>query len=106
MRTTTFETAQDIAAMKYFDICVKDLSEYFAQSVFTVSDPVVFYHKIVSNLANRICFAESLNKHDRMYATPELIDEILCNAIETSPVGPKEDLDDRAQLYRNMVRLG
>jgi len=63
-------------------------------------DPVVSYRETITEESDRMCMSKSPNKHNRLYAKGDQVDEDLCMDIEKGTCGPKTDPKERAK-YMN-----
>jgi len=82
----------------HVEICLKDLEEMYAKCPLIKQDPVVSYRETVSAVSSKDCMSKSPNKHNRIYAVANTIEEDLCNDIEKgTATGPKVDPKERAK---------
>jgi len=81
----------------HIEICLKDLEDDYAQCPITKSDPIVSYRETVTAESNQICMSKSPNKHNRVYAKGEPLQENLPEAIENNQIGPKDDPKERSK---------
>jgi elongation factor 2 len=85
----------------HVEICLKDLEEMYAKCPIIKQDPVVSYRETVTEESDRMCMSKSPNKHNRLYAKAEGMDEELALDIEAGQkTGPKVDPKERAK-YMN-----
>jgi len=47
-----------------------------------ISDPVVSYKETVTDKSSVVCLSKSQNKHNRLYAVAEPLEEVFCRAID------------------------
>merc|ERR1719181_1506202 len=100
---TTEESGEHVIAgcgELHVEICLKDLREEYAQSDFSVGDPVVAYRETVTNESSQTCLAKSPNKHNRLYVLAEPMPDELSNDIESGEAGPKADAKERTKLLK------
>lgn len=81
----------------HIEICLKDLEDDYAQCPIVKSDPIVSYRETVTAESNQICMSKSPNKHNRVYAKAEPLQENLPEAIENNQIGPKDDPKERSK---------
>lgn len=74
----------------HMEICLKDLAN-FAQCEIIKSEPIVTYKETVTEESSQSCLAKSPNKHNRIYAKSEPMDENLTKAIEEEKVSSRMD---------------
>jgi elongation factor 2 len=70
---------------------LKDLEEDFANCPIKKSEPIVTYKETVTEESNTMCMSKSPNKHNRIYAKADPLEEGLPDAIEANKVNPKVD---------------
>lgn len=83
----------------HVEICLKDLRDEYAQIDFIVGDPIVSYRESVTAVSSSTALSKSPNKHNRLFATAEPINDDLCMEIEAGKNGPKTDPKERARVY-------
>lgn len=83
----------------HVEICLKDLRDDYAQIDFIVGDPIVSYRESVTALSSSTALSKSPNKHNRLFATAEPLNDELATEIENGKNGPKADPKDRARVY-------
>jgi elongation factor 2 len=77
---------------------LKDLQEDHAQVPLNISKPVVGYRETVQAKSSMTALSKSQNKHNRLYAEAEPIEEELSLAVETGKVGPRDEFKARARI--------
>ncbi|EIW64201.1 eukaryotic translation elongation factor 2 [Trametes versicolor FP-101664 SS1] len=82
----------------HLEICLKDLQEDHAGVPLKISDPVVGYKETVKAESSIVALSKSQNKHNRLYAKAQPIDEELTQAIEKGKVNPRDDYKIRARV--------
>ncbi|KAL7284166.1 hypothetical protein ACG7TL_001448 [Trametes sanguinea] len=82
----------------HLEICLKDLEEDHAGVPLKVSDPVVGYRETVKAESSIVALSKSQNKHNRLYAKAQPIDEELSLAIEAGKINPRDDYKVRARV--------
>ncbi|KAI9065854.1 eukaryotic translation elongation factor 2 [Trametes sanguinea] len=95
------ETGEHIVAGAgelHLEICLKDLQEDHAGVPLKISDPVVGYRETVKAESSIVALSKSQNKHNRLYAKAQPIDEELSLAIENGKVNPRDDYKVRARI--------
>jgi len=73
----------------HVEICLKDLEDDFAKCPIIKKDPVVSYRETVTEESDKMCMSKSPNKHNRIYAKGEMMDDKLSLDIENNKTGPK-----------------
>jgi elongation factor 2 len=69
----------------HLETALEQLRTDFLKNIeFVVSDPVVQYCETVSDVSDRECLAKSSNKHNRLFATAEPLDEKIVTFMEGS----------------------
>merc|ERR1711976_99010 len=97
---TTEETGEHIiagAGELHLEICLKDLQEDFMGCELTISEPVVSYRETVSEESSDTMLSKSPNKHNRIFAKCEPLDDELTVAIDEGKIGPRDDPKTRAR---------
>lgn len=95
------ETGEHIVAGAgelHLEICLKDLQEDHAQVPLNISNPVVGYRETVTAKSSMTALSKSQNKHNRIYAEAEPIEEELSLAVESGKVGPRDEFKARARI--------
>ncbi|KIJ35665.1 hypothetical protein M422DRAFT_69913 [Sphaerobolus stellatus SS14] len=82
----------------HLEICLKDLEEDYAGVPLKKSDPVVGYRETVKAESSIIALSKSQNKHNRLYAKAQPLDEELSLAIEAGKINPHDDFKSRARI--------
>ncbi|KAI0735042.1 eukaryotic translation elongation factor 2 [Earliella scabrosa] len=82
----------------HLEICLKDLQEDHAGVPLKISDPVVGYRETVKAESSIVALSKSQNKHNRLYAKAQPIDETLTQAIESGKINPRDDYKVRARI--------
>ncbi|CAL1694020.1 unnamed protein product [Somion occarium] len=82
----------------HLEICLKDLEEDHAGVPLKKSDPVVAYRETVKAESSIVALSKSQNKHNRLYAKAQPIDEELSLAIESGKVTARDDYKIRARV--------
>ncbi|KAK7695354.1 Elongation factor 2 [Cerrena zonata] len=82
----------------HLEICLKDLEEDHAGVPLKKSDPVVGYRETVKAESSIVALSKSQNKHNRLYAKAQPLDEELSLAIENGKVNPRDDFKLRARV--------
>lgn len=62
------------------------------------SDPVVAYRETVKAESSIVALSKSQNKHNRLYAKAQPLEEELTLAIESGKISPRDDFKARARL--------
>lgn len=97
----TEETGEHIiagAGELHLEICLKDLQEDYMQGAeVKISDPVVSFRETVTATSNQTCLSKSPNKHNRLYATAEPLQDELCADIEDGKCNARDDFKLRAR---------
>lgn len=83
------------------EVCVRDLSKDYARIALTFSEPVVQYKETVASESTEQCLSKSANKHNRLWATAQALDEDLVIAIEEEKIGPLMDAKERKAKLRD-----
>jgi len=94
------ETGEHIiagAGELHLEICLKDLQEDFMGCPLTISEPVVSYRETVSEESSDTMLSKSPNKHNRIFAKCEPLDDELTVAIDEGKIGPRDDPKTRAR---------
>lgn len=81
----TEETGEHIIAGSgelHLEVCLRELTDSYAQIPLEVSEPVVNYKETITANSSQVCLSKSQNKHNRLYATAEPLEERLARAIE------------------------
>jgi len=95
------ETGEHIVAGAgelHLEICLKDLEEDHAGVPLKKSDPVVGYRETVKAESSIVALSKSQNKHNRLYAKAQPLDEELSQAIENGKINPRDDFKARARI--------
>ncbi|RDX51005.1 eukaryotic translation elongation factor 2 [Lentinus brumalis] len=95
------ETGEHIVAGAgelHLEICLKDLQEDHAGVPLKISDPVVGYRETVRAESSIVALSKSQNKHNRLYAKAQPIDEELTQAIESGKINARDDYKIRARV--------
>ncbi|EIW86922.1 P-loop containing nucleoside triphosphate hydrolase protein [Coniophora puteana RWD-64-598 SS2] len=95
------ETGEHIVAGAgelHLEICLKDLQEDHAGVPLKISDPVVAYRETVKAESSIVALSKSQNKHNRLYAKAQPLDEELTKAIEEGKVNARDDFKARARI--------
>ncbi|KAI0328500.1 eukaryotic translation elongation factor 2 [Cubamyces sp. BRFM 1775] len=82
----------------HLEICLKDLQEDHAGVPLKISDPVVPYRETVRAESSIVALSKSQNKHNRLYAKAQPLDEELSLAIENGKVNARDDYKIRARI--------
>ncbi|KIJ27211.1 hypothetical protein M422DRAFT_71718 [Sphaerobolus stellatus SS14] len=82
----------------HLEICLKDLEEDCAGVPLKKSDPVVGYRETVKAESSIVALSKSQNKHNRLYAKAQPLDEELSLAIEAGKISPHDDFKSRARI--------
>jgi elongation factor 2 len=83
----------------HLEICLKDLQEDFMGGAdIKVSDPVVSYRETVVEESNQTCLSKSPNKHNRLYAVAQPLDEELCKEIDSGEISARDDFKARGRV--------
>ncbi|KAI0639536.1 eukaryotic translation elongation factor 2 [Trametes polyzona] len=82
----------------HLEICLKDLQEDHAGVPLKISDPVVGYRETVKAESSIVALSKSQNKHNRLYAKAQPIDEELTLAIENGKINARDDYKIRARI--------
>ncbi|KAI0825004.1 eukaryotic translation elongation factor 2 [Trametes gibbosa] len=82
----------------HLEICLKDLQEDHAGVPLKISDPVVGYCETVKAESSIVALSKSQNKHNRLYAKAQPLEEELTLAIESGKVNSREDYKIRARI--------
>ncbi|PIL31830.1 hypothetical protein GSI_06534 [Ganoderma sinense ZZ0214-1] len=82
----------------HLEICLKDLQEDHAGVPLKISDPVVGYRETVKAESSIVALSKSQNKHNRLYAKAQPIDEELTLAIESGKIKSRDDYKVRARI--------
>ncbi|CDO75855.1 hypothetical protein BN946_scf184833.g6 [Trametes cinnabarina] len=101
VQTSIADTGEHIVAGAgelHLEICLKDLQEDHAGVPLKISDPVVSYRETVKAESSIVALSKSQNKHNRLYAKAQPIDEALSQAIESGKVNPRDDYKARARV--------
>ncbi|KAI0698399.1 eukaryotic translation elongation factor 2 [Cerioporus squamosus] len=95
------ETGEHIVAGAgelHLEICLKDLQEDHAGVPLKISDPVVGYRETVRAESSIVALSKSQNKHNRLYAKAQPIEEELTQAIESGKINARDDYKIRARV--------
>ncbi|KAI0669771.1 eukaryotic translation elongation factor 2 [Trametes maxima] len=95
------ETGEHIVAGAgelHLEICLKDLQEDHAGVPLKISDPVVGYRETVKAESSIVALSKSQNKHNRLYAKAQPLEEELTLAIESGKVNSRDDYKIRARI--------
>ncbi|KAI0778312.1 P-loop containing nucleoside triphosphate hydrolase protein [Trametes elegans] len=95
------ETGEHIVAGAgelHLEICLKDLQEDHAGVPLKVSTPVVGYRETVRAESSIVALSKSQNKHNRLFAKAQPIEEELSLAIESGKVNARDDYKIRARI--------
>ncbi|KAM5531720.1 hypothetical protein V8D89_014640 [Ganoderma adspersum] len=82
----------------HLEICLKDLQEDHAGVPLKISDPVVGYRETVKAESSIVALSKSQNKHNRLYAKAQPIEEELTLAIESNKISSRDDYKVRARI--------
>jgi len=82
----------------HIEICLKDLEDDYAQCPIVKSDPIVSYRETVTEESNQVCMSKSPNKHNRLYAKAQPLEEKLPEDIESGKINAKDDPKIRSKL--------
>lgn len=99
--TTEESTGQHIIAGSgelHIEICLKDLQDDFAQIPIKRSDPIVTYKETVTEESNQLCMAKSPNKHNRVYAKAQPLQDGLADDIDNGKCSGKDEPKARAKF--------
>jgi len=86
----------------HLEICLKDLQEDFmAGAKLKISEPVVSFRETVTEPSRIQCLSKSPNKHNRIFATAEPLDEDLAKLMEdeSKKYGSEAELKARGRLF-------
>lgn len=93
-------TGQNIIAGSgelHVEICINDLREFSGIEIIQ-NNPIVSYKETVTEAFETRAMSKSANKHNRIYATAEPLDEELSLAIENGEVSFKMDPKERTKI--------
>ena len=76
----------------------QDLQEDHAGVPLKISDPVVGYRETVKAESSIVALSKSQNKHNRLYAKAQPIEEELTLAIESNKISARDDYKIRARI--------
>ncbi|EJD47957.1 eukaryotic translation elongation factor 2 [Auricularia subglabra TFB-10046 SS5] len=95
------ETGEHIVAGAgelHLEICLKDLEEDHAGVPLKKSDPVVGYRETVRTESSMVALSKSQNKHNRIFAKAQPIDDEVTAAIESGKISARDDFKARARV--------
>ena len=98
---STEESGQHVIAgcgELHVEICLKDLEEDYANCPLIKSEPIVTYKETATEESYKECMSKSPNKHNRIHAKGQPLEEEVSIAIEKGKIGPKDDPKGRARL--------
>ncbi|RPD55858.1 eukaryotic translation elongation factor 2 [Lentinus tigrinus ALCF2SS1-6] len=101
VQTSISESGEHIVAGAgelHLEICLKDLQEDHAGVPLKISDPVVGYRETVRAESSIVALSKSQNKHNRLYAKAQPIEEELTLAIENGKINARDDFKIRARI--------
>eukprot|EP00997_Jenningsia_sp_PLL12_P006435 NODE_297_length_1947_cov_176.322972_g248_i0.p1 GENE.NODE_297_length_1947_cov_176.322972_g248_i0~~NODE_297_length_1947_cov_176.322972_g248_i0.p1 ORF type:complete len:590 (+),score=213.61 NODE_297_length_1947_cov_176.322972_g248_i0:134-1771(+) len=100
VQCTIEETGEHIiagAGELHLEICLKDLQEDYMGTELKISEPVVAFRETITAESSSTQLSKSPNKHNRIFAKSEPLDDELCNDIEANKVTPRDDPKTRAR---------
>lgn len=97
---TTEDNGQNVIAgcgELHVEICLKDLEEDYANCPLVKSEPIVTFKETVTEMSSKECMSKSPNKHNRVHAKAEPLDEEVSIAIEKGKISAKDEPKIRAK---------
>jgi len=91
----------------HLEICLHDLAEDFMKGApLNITPPVVTYNECVSVKSTKEALSKSANKHNRLFAVVEPLNEEVCKMFDEGILAPGMDIKDRSKLLREHPALG
>jgi len=81
----------------HMEICLSDLAK-FSQCEIIKSEPIVTYKETVMEESSMTCLAKSANRHNRLFARVQPLDEQLVKAIEEEKVSEKMETKELQRI--------
>ena len=81
----------------HMEICLSDLAK-FSQCEIIKSEPIVTYKETVMEESSMTCLAKSANRHNRLFARVQPLDEQLVKAIEEEKVSDKMETKELQRI--------
>jgi elongation factor 2 len=100
VQCTIEETGEHIVAGAgelHLEICLKDLQDDFMGCELKVSEPVVSFRETITSVSDQMCLSKSPNKHNRIFAKAQPLDEALCTDIDNGKINVRDDPKIRAR---------